>query len=81
MVAARADRGVGSEEKLTPLQPNTGSGPLGTLMGRRPLPLDPPLHPTFNYTMKLRVCVIVSLTATLIAPKNICLSSVQEVSF
>jgi hypothetical protein len=28
VVAARADRGVGSEEKLTPLQPITGSGPL-----------------------------------------------------
>jgi hypothetical protein len=43
MVAARAGRGVGSEEELTRLQPIRGSGSLGDAKGRRPLPLDPPL--------------------------------------
>jgi hypothetical protein len=38
VVAARADRGVGFEEKLIPLQPNWGSEPLGTLMGDGRLP-------------------------------------------
>jgi hypothetical protein len=52
VVAARADRGVWSEEKLTPLQPIRQSRPLGGRKGGGGhlscLPLDPPLLPCYK---------------------------------
>jgi hypothetical protein len=47
VVAVRANRGVGSEEKFTPLQPIRGSGPLGDAKREADAsPIDPPLSNT-----------------------------------